>query len=298
MEVPADTQSPELASPITQESSQETGLDTGSTQQEESGLVEGTSEESKGEESIAQEGDPSWTDDPRVESFWKGEDGKPDPNKMYSYTKSLESRQSEFDDSKNKLKELEGKLEESDTFRTQVQGLLDDPIQGPIMQKAFQDAEYAVAKTKYGELPDSELAYRSERDNQLEGLQTQYQELENKMLQKEQLDLADKAIEKIKATAKEVGIDPRIEDFVKHAIDNEVPVNSFLAEWNLLTMANQKEHWMKQGQILSQQGKEKSQVGSLAGLASNRISEDPKTYRSITDRASKLVDNLFSRQPS
>lgn len=267
-----DTQSTELASEVTQAS----GLEDSSTQQL-NGLVE------QAETQVSSEPELSpLQQDKRYTEFWNK-----DPNKMYDHIKHLESKQSE---SQSAIKELETLKQERDSLHMQLQTYnkaLEDPTTGPIYQQALNDANIAVAKAQYGDLPPEQLAQLQQKDTEMNHLYSKYDELEAQLMHIQQEKIANEATQNILSKAKEYGIDPKLNEFFEYAKNQNLDPNYYEMSWLNMAMpqiiegnskkaveayvkANQETH---KGSVYSSPQKSATPTGSTQGESLKSILE-------------------------
>ena len=280
---------------VAEATSPDNGLDTqADTQQSTDGQVEITNQDQGGTSQDSTEKEYSLTDDSRSTSYWKGEDGNVDPNQMYAHIKHLEKKQGTYEKLNTDYKSLEEKNVELQSVYDEVNSILSDPQSGPMLKQTLQDIENAKARSKYGELSDAELSYRTQHDEKLDNTQREITELREQIRNREHTDIAKSQIGEIETMAKEYGVDPNVSGFLEYVKENQVPVNLFKAVWKDLASEKIYESVGNKRLELERNAGKQTMPGAMPSSNSGRSQASLNTDgMSIADMAKQMVGQAF-----
>ena len=280
---------------VSAQSPEPTGLDNqADTQQSTDGQVEITNNEQGGETQENTQQEYNLSDDSRVGTYWKGEDGNVDPNKMYDHIKFVEKKQGTYDKLQTDYKSLEEKNVELQSVYDEVNTILNDPQSGPMLKNTLQEIENAKARSKYGELSDAELSYRTQHDDKLDNTQREITELRNQIRDREHTDIAKSQIGEIETMAKEYGVDPNVSGFLDYVKQHQVPVNLFKAVWKDLASEKIYESVGNKRLELERNAGKQTMPGSMPSSNSGRSQASLNTDgMSISDMAKQMVGQAF-----
>tara|TARA_R110002012_G_scaffold197079_2_gene365627 strand:- start:1051 stop:1893 length:843 start_codon:yes stop_codon:yes gene_type:complete len=275
-----DTQSSELASEVTPQE----GLENSESTQSLNGLVEQAASQENNVEQ--QEELSALQQDKRYSEFWNE-----DPNKMYDHIKHLESKQSE---SQQTVKDLESLRQERDNLSEQLtsyNSALEDPTVGPIYQQALADANTAIAKSKYGDLPQEVLNKLTEKDNDTQNLYQMYEQQAQEIQHFKNKEIANLATDSITKKAQEYGIDPKLPEFFDYAKSNNLDPQSYEQAWVNMALPQLLEGAAKKAIEANSQANKETQKGSVYSPTTNQVSNSNEPRRTLKATLEGILAN-------
>ena len=222
--------------------------------------------------------------DKRYAEYW--DNGNPD--KMYGQIKSLESKQAESQQAIQDNESLRQELATASEKVNYYDGLLQDETTGPIYQAAFQQASDATAKARYGDHSPEVLSHLTQRDQQIDQLNKQIESTNQEMKYFRDEKMADQAVSNIERKAKEAGIDPNLDGFLKHVTDNNIGPEQYEMAWNMVAQSSLIEAHVKKAIETNTEAKKQTMNGSVYSQQSFQAPQDGPVDRSKESMASIL----------
>lgn len=227
----------------------------------------------------------SWVDDKRASSYWAGEDGNPDPNKMYDTLRQIEGQRGEFDSIKgefDKLKTEHGtaqeQLKELQTYKEDVESLLNDPQIGPKIQAVLSEFQNAQLKQEFGDIPPERVEEIQKLRKETQELNAWRQKQEEEQKINQTANIVNEELNSIGALAKEYGLawsETNKSAFIQHCVDNQVPAGLMQAEFMKQAMPFMIKHAKESGESTARKNIQKGNEGAIPNSANKGEGSQP-----------------------